>query len=502
MFYLLVVNAKKAKSYALEGKNSFLLGRRTRNSNPDICLNSPYVSRSHGKLVRTKEGWCYQEMGSKNGTWLNKRKIAREANGEFSPIPLRPGNILCIQNTGGGSSEDNVWMLFTDRELADIWQSFPLSGGTIRIGRNSSNDIVLSSPYVSKQHATISRNNKGGFSIQDNGSRAGIIVNGRNISGSRPLNDFDIIYITDRTLIFTRDTLYFEGNSRKAKPARSEPNDKGNPNELRPIKNSSVSPGPLILEAHLETKKVPNQNGRGMVELIRDVRISVLEGSLVALLGQSGAGKSTVMNCLNGMDTAGMQGTVLFCGEDLRANFNRLKHQIGSVPQKEVFHEMLTVEEELREAAIFRLPHNTPRKEIEWRVDRTISQLGLQHVRKNQIKKCSGGEMRRINIAIDLVADRKLLCLDEPDAGLDPSMKRELFEILRNLAHQDRKSILVIIHDVSELSLFDQVIMMVKYQNVGRLAFSGSPEEAEKYFGTSVRQAYDLLAENPERYIQ
>ena len=100
------------------------------------------------------------------------------------------------------------------------------------------------------------------------------------------------------------------------------------------------------------------------------------------------------------------------------------------------------------------------------------------------------------------MADRRLLCLDEPDAALDPGMKRELFRILQNLAHKEGKSILVIIHDVSEIDLFDQVIMMAKVNNVGRLAFSGTPQEARKYFGHDIKDAYELLKTEPEKYVQ
>ena len=99
------------------------------------------------------------------------------------------------------------------------------------------------------------------------------------------------------------------------------------------------------------------------------------------------------------------------------------------------------------------------------------------------------------------MADRKLLCLDEPDAGLDPENKRKLFETLRKLAHEDGKSILTIIHDVSDIDLFDKIIIMNKVDNVGRLAFSGTPDEARKYFGAEIKDVYTIMAQNPEKYI-
>lgn len=202
------------------------------------------------------------------------------------------------------------------------------------------------------------------------------------------------------------------------------------------------------------------------------------------------------------MDTAGVKGTILFNGEDLQKNFSRLKLRIGSVPQENVLHKMLTVEQELMYAAESRLPRGISKEERNKRVDLIINQLGLEKQRKTQISKCSGGEQSRVNIGIDLVADKALFCLDEPDKGLDPQSKHELFTILRDLAHDEGKSILVIIHDVSEIDMFDQIIMMSKVDNVGRLAFSGSPDEARDYFGTEIKTAYELLKENPDKYVR
>ena len=108
-----------------------------------------------------------------------------------------------------------------------------------------------------------------------------------------------------------------------------------------------------------------------------------------------------------------------------------------------------------------------------------------------------------MNIGVELVADREFLCLDEPDAGLDPLAKKELFLTLRKLAHEKGKSILVIIHDVSEIDLFDQIIMMAKVDGVCRLAFSGSPAHAREYFGVKdLSEAYAVISRDPAQYIR
>ena len=258
----------------------------------------------------------------------------------------------------------------------------------------------------------------------------------------------------------------------------------------------------IVLHAEIETKQVRNNSGSGMKELIRDIRLDIREGTLVALLGTAGAGKTTVMNCLNGMDLAGVQGRVLYRGVDLMQNFDQMKALIGSVPQKKTFHPSFTPEQEFRLAARKRLPADTTDEEIRQRVEQTLQMLSMTGVRNNRTSKLSGGEQTRVNIGIELVADRDLLCLDEPDQGLSPNYKHELFQIMRSLAHDSGKSVLSIIHDVSEIDLFDQVIILAKVNGVGRLAFSGSPEEARNYFGVEISDAYALLERDPGRFLE
>ena len=239
-----------------------------------------------------------------------------------------------------------------------------------------------------------------------------------------------------------------------------------------------------------------------MKELIRDIHLEIRQGTLVALLGTAGAGKTTVMNCLNGMDLEGVQGSVIYRDVDLMKHFEQMKYLIGSVPQEKTFHPDFTPEKEFFIAAKKRLPADTSRRELNERVDKTLEVLGINGVRKNKNSKLSGGEKTRVNIGIELVADRDLLCLDEPDQGLDPKYKHEVFQIMRNLAHESGKSVLSIIHDVAEIDMFDQVIMLVKADGVGRLAFSGSPREMRKKFGvTDIREVYGMLERDPNRYV-
>lgn len=487
---LVVLEEGTIQSYSLEEKQQWSMGRKAPGNSPDIVLLSAIAGRKHGNFLCMDGNWFFVDGGSINGTYYNGQKVERSTDDSVRPVPLRNGDVLRIDSSDLSQPDKRgVWMLFTTDPIGKQWINYPLDKHSdTYIGRDEECcQIVWEQPYISRKHAKITYMN-GSYYISDCKSLAGTWVNGQRIEGSRILLEKDKISICDCHFLFTGNSIIYNKREDAIITRRDY--------------KENVQQAPVVLQADITTKKVPDNSGHGMKELIRDVHLEVREGSLVALLGSSGAGKTTVMNCLNGMDTKGMEGKVSFYGEDLTENFNRLKFLIGSVPQEEVFHPMLTVEEELKEAAIIRLPADTKRKEIKMHVNNTIQQLGLDAVRKSKIHKCSGGEKKRVNIAIELVADRKLLCLDEPDAGLDPGMKKELFTILSRLAHEEGKSILVIIHDVSDIEMFDQIIMMAKVDNVGRLSFSGTPQECKEYFGTDIKEAYSLLSKNPEKYVK
>lgn len=375
-------------------------------------------------------------------------------------------------------------MLFSTEYNGVNWHVFPLINEKHYIGRNYKEcDIIMPLSYVSRVHACISHE-ADKYYIEDCNSMAGTWINDLRVTDKTELKEKTVISICDCRLIFSFGKIIY-GIPKK--------------NNIHTIRNRTAST--VILKADIQSKKVPNENGGGLKELIRDVHVEVQEGTLVALLGGAGAGKSTVMNCMNGMETSGMTGTVEYNGVNLLTNFDRMRYLIGSVPQAETFHETLKVEQELTHAARLRLPEDLSNAEIKEVVNQTMEKLGISQIRNNRISKCSGGEKRRVNIGIELVADRQLLCLDEPDAGLDPGNKRRLFETLRDLAHNEGKSILTIIHDVSDIELFDKLIIMNKVDGVGRLAFSGTPAEAKKHFGVDIKDIYGLMAANPEKYV-
>lgn len=501
---LVVVENGVLRSYSLEIRKQWLIGRSAVDIAQDIMLNSRFASRRHGCIENRDGQWYYVDLGSLNGTYYNGEKILPDSNGNVLPIKLKNQDVLRIDSTDlEHPANSGVWMMYSTEGIGKQWETIPLEQEEICIGRDPQLcDIQIPLPYVSGLHMRIIHDNQN-YYIMDCNSMAGTWLNGAAVRGAMPLREKDKIAFGDCFMVFTGDKIILNtpvSIKRKNTLAADTKEAEDNLAETR-VSGNYLDGKPVLLRANIQSRKVPSNTGRGEKELIRDVRVEVQEGTLVALLGGAGAGKSTVMNCMNGMDTAGMTGTVEYNGVDLLKNFERMKYLIGSVPQSEVFHESLTVEQELSHAARHRLPGDTKKSEIKERVNNTLRQLGIESIRKNKISKCSGGERRRVNIGIELVADRQLLCLDEPDAGLDPGNKKKLFETLRKLAHEDGKSILAIIHDVSDIELFDRVIIMNKVDDVGRLAFVGTPKEAKRHFGVEIKDVYQLMAQNPEKYI-
>lgn len=488
---LIIIEKRQIRTCSLEERPQWVIGRydpATGNS-PDILLTSKIASREHGWLMNIEGQWFFVDNPKNlNGTFHNGRKIPRPLAGRKKSIPLENGDILRIDNQDlNHVSKDGVLMMFTTTAVKGHWSAFPLSRDSVVIGRDRSCDIVEPFPYISAKHAKISYLN-GGYYLTDCDSKAGTFLNGKKVTGSAPLREKDCISLCDRSYFFLGSQLLY------AKCDREK--------EQNLLYMTAPSQRPVVLRADIECKRVKNNSGTGMKELLRDIHLEIREGTLVALLGTAGAGKSTVMNCLNGMDLEGVHGSVLYRNVDLMKNFDQMKYLIGSVPQKKTFHRFFTPEREFTYAARKRLPGDMSGREIKERVDKTLEMLRMTGVRNNRNYKLSGGEQTRVNVGIELVADRDLLCLDEPDQGLSPNYKHELFEIMRNLAHKNGKSVLTIIHDVSEIELFDQVIMLAKVDGVGRLAFSGTPREAKEFFGADIRDAYALLEQDPKRFVR
>ena len=216
--------------------------------------------------------------------------------------------------------------------------------------------------------------------------------------------------------------------------------------------------------------------------LLRDVHLSIPQGHMVLLLGGSGAGKTVFLNAISGYEKA--DASVMLGGEDLYRQYKKLQYQVGYAPQQDTMRGKDTIYSTLLDTARLRLPMDTSAADRRARVDEVLDLFGLTPSRSHLIEKLSGGQKKRVSIAMELISNPSLFILDEPDSGLDGTMARELMEQLRRIA--DRGKIVIVITHTPDrvIDLFDDVIVLAKDdKRVGRLAYYGSVEDCRAFFG-------------------
>ena len=216
--------------------------------------------------------------------------------------------------------------------------------------------------------------------------------------------------------------------------------------------------------------------------LLRDIHMYIQPGRMVLLLGGSGAGKTTFLNAVNGYEKA--KAEVVLNGRNMYHEYKEMQYDIGFVPQLDLMRGSDTVFRTLMDAAALRLPSSFTRAQREARVKEVMQIFGLAPVEKNLVVKLSGGQRKRLSIAMEFISNPSLFILDEPDSGLDGVMARELFQQLRTIADQG-KIIIVITHTPDRvIDLFDDVIVLAKDSaRTGRLAYFGPIPEARDFFG-------------------
>ncbi len=215
--------------------------------------------------------------------------------------------------------------------------------------------------------------------------------------------------------------------------------------------------------------------------LLKDINMNIPAGHMVLLLGGSGAGKTTFINAVNGFEKADAE--IMLDGQNLYTNYNKMKHNVGFVPQPQMMRDKDTVRKTLYDAAEIRLSKDISRSDKIARVNEVMEIFGLLPIQDNLVQKLSGGQKKRLSISMELLSNPALFILDEPDSGLDGVMARELFSRLREVAN-DNKIVIVITHSPDRVvDFFDDVIVLAKDKTrTGRLAFYGSIDEARNFF--------------------
>ncbi|MFI6940641.1 FHA domain-containing protein [Streptomyces sp. NPDC050418] len=321
-------------------------------------------------------------------------------------------------------------------------------GRVMRIGRALENELVVSDLQVSRHHAEFHATPDGRMEIRDLGSHNGTYVNGMPIAkgGTALLGPNDIVGVGHSTFRIVGGQL-----------------------------EEFVDTGEVSFSARHLTVTVD-----GGKQILKDVSFGVPEKSLIAVIGPSGSGKSTLLKALTGYRPAN-QGDVLYDNRNLYKQFAELRQRIGLVPQDDILHKELTVRKALKYAAKLRFPSDTTEAERAARIDEVLRELKLDIHKDKKITSLSGGQRKRVSVALELLTKPSLIFLDEPTSGLDPGMDRDVMQLLRGLA-DDGRTVLVVTHSVAELAICDKLLVMAPG---GSVAYFGPPEEALNFFGYS-----------------
>lgn len=433
---------KPPKTYRLDdySKRVITFGRGSFN---DIQLDSPVVSNDHGRFVYANGQWIIEDRAvfgkepSSNGLMCNHVMLQWRA--------LCEGDFIRIDD-GVETVPEGVLFVFYSENTVNRWNSIPIGQKpVITIGRDPGCDVVLPHISVSKFHARIFFEN-GAYFLADNGSTNGVVINNQRITGTVRLHEKDVITITNSKLIFTSSMLSW----------------------------CCYRSGISVEASHIVIRR---KHGRKKIITGNDISLNIRPGELVSIIGGSGAGKSTILNCLCGYLPPD-SGIVQINGIDLYENFESLKKLIGYVPQSDIVYDNLTLYDMLKYTARLRLPKDTADAEMEAAINRAIQMVELSEKKNSYIRSLSGGQRKRASIAVELLSDPNLLFLDEPASGLDPGTERNLMLSLRRMA-DNGKTVILVTHSTLQLKMCDRIVFM---GNGGNLCYFGSYDDAMRFF--------------------
>lgn len=405
-----------------------------RNYPCNYLIDNNVVSGIHASLYKTEKGWYAKDLNSTNGTYLNHlgNRIPSD-----SYIPVKENDIILFGTYRALIKE----IINSENKKTNIKKESRI----ISIGRDPNCNIQIQDFQVEMKHAQFISEGDNLY-IEDLGSQNGTFVNGARIK-KKQITKGDMISIGSRDFLL------------------------GINYELNPIKRT----GMLISVDDL--RFTIGQN----IHIISGISFTVYPSELIGIMGPSGCGKTTLLECLCG-EKSPSDGIVDIDNLNIKDNINRIKLLMGYVPQDDIMHRELTVYEVLYYTAKLRLAKGITKSEIDKKIETVLRELGLRigekndkDIRKDKIgspedKTISGGERRRVSIAMELLHDPRVLYLDEPTSGLSSYDSVMVIKLLKDLSNKS-KTVVLTIHQPS-LKIYKMLNNVIILEN-RKLAFYG-----------------------------
>ena len=451
------------------GRGAYRFGR---SAQCEYVLRRNSVGDRQFSIGYSEGQWTVADEAGDGTTWYNNRYLAA---GER--CALQPGDVIGLNTDGNAATQEITFRVEAIREAQDV------SAGPRReqpdasilrevdvrrkkrvlIGRGEDCDIQLVSDRVSRHHCEVFCQD-GQFFVRDLGSTNGTYVDGVRVSRAA-LRNGSVINVPAQVFAFTGGLLHYH------------------------VHKSGISVQLLNV-----CKTVQDRNTRQPLNIVDGTSLEIEPNSFTVLVGGSGTGKSSLLTCITGTAPC-TSGSVRFDGVETRGNRNAFDAVLGYVPQKDIMHDNLTVEQSLTFTAKLRIAHDATRGELKAAVAHAIAAVDLQGREKTMIANLSGGQKKRVSIAMELLASPRLLVLDEPTSGLSPDLDRSMMELCRKLSHENC-TVFMVTHNMSNINLCDRIAFL----GVGGvLCYYGPPETLDDYFGVALTSDIFEKLRDPEQ---
>jgi ABC transport system ATP-binding/permease protein len=419
-----------------------VIGRDVR---ADVRIPHPRISRSHVILRYLDGGWVAVDDNSSNGIFVEDQRV--------QSVEVRDERTIHLGNPDGPRLTFELGAALPADECPTQARV------SITIGRSTDNDIVVADVLASRHHAKLVITDVGVQLHNTEGS--GTFVNGAKVTATA-LAEADVVTIGNVDFVFTEGALV-----RRTQPA-------------------ATTGGLQVRDVSLAVE--------GNAILLDRISFNARPGTLTAVIGPSGSGKSTLSRAVVG-SAQPTSGSVFFDGRDLHAEYASLRSRIGLVPQDDVVHGRLTVAQALKFAAELRMPADTTAGDRRRVIVQILEELELTAHATTRIDKLSGGQRKRVSVALELLTGPSLLVLDEPTTGLDPALDRAIMAMMRRLADAGRV-IVVVTHSLAFLDECDQVLLLAPG---GKTAFCGTPDELGSAMGaTDWADIFTIVSADPD----
>jgi ABC-type multidrug transport system ATPase subunit len=431
----------------------------------DVVLDEPNLLPLHARLAWEAGGLRVRALDGARVA-VNGRVCAGEtpvADGDWLTLGTTPFAVTLLEDAAGPTPVRPARPPAAHAGAA--------RGGSWTIGRLEDCALRIDSPLVSRRHALLVAREDGAF-LEDLDSTNGTFVDGRRIQGRVALHPGMRVEIGAFCFLFDGAALrQIEGTGTIRLEAR----------ELRKTVRDAVSGEPR--------------------DLLRDVSLVVEPGQFVGIFGTSGSGKSTLLDALNGRRPAS-SGSVLYNGADLYRCFDLFRGSIGYVPQQDIVHRRVTIRRALRYVGRLRLPPDTSPDEIDEYIERVLQRVGLAEKADQPIDTpapLSGGQLKRVSLAVELISNPAVIFLDEATSGLDAATDKRMMRLFADLA-ADGKTVVCVTHTLESIDLCHRVALLHR----GRLVFFGPPAAAQDHFRVPrLSEVYDVLeASPPEQWAE